>query len=120
MLALRRDLYLRVEEDEMKLACPASHCIALLRSLSSLPVPLLYVVGYSSTVLISAAHLDAWTVTLGGESETSPVVKIFPRRWLDIAGNRVREVWDAAVRSVVALVHSRPGISQVKWSTAEL
>ncbi len=58
-------------------------------------------------------------VSLGGESDASPVVKIFPRRWLDIAGNRVREVWDAAVRSVTALVHSRPGMCQVKWKPAE-
>ncbi|KLO19987.1 hypothetical protein SCHPADRAFT_816815 [Schizopora paradoxa] len=98
----------------MKMACPASQCTAILRALSSLAVPLLYVVGYSTTLFISAAHIDAWTVTLGGELDTSPVAKIFPRRWLDVAGNRVREVWDAAVRSIVALVHSRPGICQAE------
>lgn len=101
----------------MKTACTASQCIALVRALSSLSIPLLYVVGYSATILVSATHIDAWVVTLGGESDTSPVVKIFPRRWLDIAGNRVPEVWDAAVRSIIVLVHSRPGICQVSGSS---
>lgn len=102
------------------MACTSSQCVAVVRTLSSLSVPLLYAVGYTASVVVSAMHIGPWVVALGGETDASPVVKVFPRRWLDISGNRVREVWDAAVRSVIALIHSRPGICQVKYRPVEV
>ncbi len=75
------------------------------------PLPLLYWMGYSSPlVLVSAAHIRPWTVTLPSELQYS----IFPRRWIDISGAKLMEVWGAAVRAVIGTIVLRPGISQVR------
>ncbi|KAJ3736873.1 hypothetical protein DFJ43DRAFT_382574 [Lentinula guzmanii] len=73
----------------------------------------LYWVGYNSTLLVSAAHAGSWTVALSD----SPSIRVFPRRWLDIFGKKVIDVWEAALRAVIGAIISRPGISQseLRW-----
>lgn len=71
--------------------------------------PFLHWVGYNSTLLVSAAYAGSWTVALS----QSPVFRIFPRRWLDIFGKKVLDVWEAALRAVIGAIVSRPGLSQV-------
>ena len=36
-----------------------------------------------------------------------------PRRWIDIDGSQVSEVWEAGLRAFVGMIASRPGITQV-------
>ncbi|KAL5495552.1 hypothetical protein ACEPAI_1015 [Sanghuangporus weigelae] len=88
---------------------------SILHSLHTLRVPLLYLTGYNSTIVVSAKYTNAWTVTLPGSS--APVSRILPRRWLDLNGNLVKTVWESGLRAVVGLIHLRPGISQaeLRW-----
>ncbi|KAJ3764305.1 hypothetical protein EV360DRAFT_31693 [Lentinula raphanica] len=72
----------------------------------------LHWVGYNHTLLVSAAHAGSWTVLLS----ESPSIRVFPRRWLDIHGKKVIDVWEAALRAVIGAIVFRPGISQVSNS----
>lgn len=69
--------------------------------------------GYTSPKLVSAAYLQSWAVTISEE----PPMRVLPRRWLDIWGNKMFEVWQAATRAVTGIVFFRPGISQVSRSS---
>jgi len=80
-----------------------------IKELSKATVPLVYWTGYESLTLVTAPFIKHWSVTI---SEV-PLQRIFPRRWLDTEGRKIAEFWEAALRSVLGLVVSRPGISQV-------
>ena len=73
-------------------------------------IPQVYWAGYESLVLVSAHFIAEWGVTVSKD----PMSNIFPRRWLDIRGNKVPSFWHAALRAVMGSVIFRPGISQVK------
>ncbi|KAI0762701.1 hypothetical protein C8Q74DRAFT_1371700 [Fomes fomentarius] len=85
--------------------------------------PLAYWTGYAAVVLVSAGAIRPWTVTVyNTESADSPgsaerKSMLFPRRWLDIYGRKLSEVWEAALRAVLGIVLLRPGISQadIRW-----
>lgn len=76
-------------------------------------------------VLVSAHFLSYWTVVIRGPQDlqeiegsgaviaTAPLALIFPRRWLDVHGRRIAEIWEAACRAVMGIVIFRPGITQV-------
>jgi hypothetical protein len=72
-------------------------------------VPLIYSLGYASLSLVSALFVRGWSIQIS----ESPVVRIFPRRWLDTQGRQVVEYWQAALKAVLGLVVFRPGISEV-------
>lgn len=72
-------------------------------------VPLLYWVGYSSVVLVSAQYISKWSIAVSDD----PLINVLPRRWLDIQGTRVADFWRSALRAVMGLVVFRPGITQV-------
>ena len=74
-------------------------------------IPQLYWTGYESLILVSAHSIAKWGVTITKD----PMSSLFPRRWLDIKGNKVPSFWHAALRSVMGSVIFRPGISQVKY-----
>ena len=86
------------------------------------PVPLAHWTGYNVIVLVASSHIQKWTVTISGgqgeepESTSEPPQKamIFPRRWLDIYGRKLTEMWEAALRAVLGLVLLHPGVSQVR------
>lgn len=61
---------------------------------------------------MASSYLSDWTITAQGTS-TNHYIKFFPRRWIDITGRNVKEVWNAALRSVIGLVLQRPSLSQV-------
>ncbi|KAI0344000.1 hypothetical protein BDW22DRAFT_1355246 [Trametopsis cervina] len=92
--------------------------------------------GYKEVVLVSAHFLSYWTVVIPPSHETAlpaspteasqstvapalvePLVRVFPRRWLDVNGRILHEVWEAACRAVMGVVVFRPGISQaeLRW-----
>lgn len=80
-----------------------------IQELTKTTVPLIYWTGYASLALVSALFIRHWSVKVS----ESPLVRIFPRRWLDTEGRKVREFWEAALKAVLGLVIFRPGISQV-------
>jgi transcription factor C subunit 3 len=45
---------------------------------------------------------------------------MFPRRWLDIKGEKVPDIWQAAIRAVMGTIIFRPGILQVRFFHHEL
>ncbi|KAK0478540.1 hypothetical protein IW261DRAFT_1551813 [Armillaria novae-zelandiae] len=87
--------------------------LSVIQRLVEPPLPLLYWVGYSSVYLVSAAHIKTWTVTLPSET----LLNVFPRRWIDISGTKLVEVWEAALRAAIGTIVFRPGISQaeLRW-----
>ncbi len=86
------------------------------------PVPLAYWTGYNAVALVASACIRKWTVTISDsqeeepESTSEPLQKsmIFPRRWLDIYGRKLAEMWESALRAVLGLVLLHPGVSQVR------
>ncbi|KAI0823034.1 hypothetical protein BC628DRAFT_1365542 [Trametes gibbosa] len=105
-------------------AVPAATVKHVIQRITDAPVPLAHWTGYTAVVLVGAAHITPWAVVVpvseNTEARAVPSVKqmmIFPRRWLDIRGRKLREVWDAALRAVVGLVLLRPGISEaeIRW-----
>ncbi|KAJ3559601.1 hypothetical protein NM688_g245 [Phlebia brevispora] len=78
-------------------------------------VPLALWLGYHETVLVSSYHVALWSVVVA-ENNTH-CTRILPRRWLDIDGRNMSEVWDAARRAVIGIVLFHPGISQaeLRW-----
>lgn len=61
--------------------------------------------------LVSAAHMHPWTVI----TSEAPLTRMAPRRWLDISGRKMFDIWEAGIRAVTAMVLFRPGISQVSF-----
>ncbi|ESK95510.1 hypothetical protein Moror_12696 [Moniliophthora roreri MCA 2997] len=75
--------------------------------------PLLYWVGYTTPLLIGAAHMQQWTVVISLE----PMMRILPRRWMNINGYKMMNIWQAASRAVIGTIIFHPGISQyeLRW-----
>lgn len=73
-------------------------------------VPLVFWAGYTSPVLVSSAHLQNWSVVVS----QNPTMKILPRRWFDISGRKIADLWAAATRAVIGILVFRPGITQVR------
>ncbi|TFY76774.1 hypothetical protein EWM64_g7235, partial [Hericium alpestre] len=71
-------------------------------------IPLIHFTGYSYLVMVSASHIQPWTVIVSNE----PLTRILPRRWLDIRGTKMADVWEAALRAVIGVIIFRPGIRQ--------
>ncbi|EJD42971.1 hypothetical protein AURDEDRAFT_185760 [Auricularia subglabra TFB-10046 SS5] len=84
----------------------------LVRRLTSGPVALLFWTGYDNARLVHTNFTGHWTVQLGGDSDDAPLRKLLPRRWIDIRGRVIEDVWNAAVRAVSGLVQLRPGVTQ--------
>ena len=91
---------------------PRDVVMSIIERMTETSVPLLFWSGYSCAMLFSAVYLREWSVLISVE----PQVRIFPRRWLGLVGEKVLDVWDAALKAVVGLVIFRPGISQVRNS----
>nr|GAT43664.1 predicted protein [Mycena chlorophos] len=73
--------------------------------------PLVFWAGYSSLVLVASVHSRAWTVAI------SPEMRVFPRRWLDMTGNKLLDRWQAALRAVMGVLIFHPGTTQaqLRW-----
>jgi transcription factor C subunit 3 len=86
-----------------------TNLLDVVQELMKRTVPLIYWVGYASLSLVSALFVKSWSIKIS----ESPVVRIFPRRWLDTQGRQVVEYWQAALKAVLGLIIFRPGISEV-------
>ncbi|EJD04259.1 uncharacterized protein FOMMEDRAFT_106841 [Fomitiporia mediterranea MF3/22] len=111
----RSERGITIEELKGIVAAADGSLASIIHQLHTSRVPRVYVTGYDSTFVVSAKYIGSWTITLPGED--GPLTKVFPRRWLDITGDRISMVWEAGLRAVVGLVHLRPGISQaeLRW-----
>ncbi|KAI6046109.1 hypothetical protein EDC04DRAFT_1873655 [Pisolithus marmoratus] len=87
--------------------------LKIVQRMMLLTPPVLVMTGYTTPVVVSSEHCARWTVTLSED----PLTYVLPRRWLDVRGSRVDELWTAALRSVVGTVILRPGIPQaeLRW-----
>ncbi|KAI0786110.1 hypothetical protein C8Q75DRAFT_304194 [Abortiporus biennis] len=82
--------------------------------LSTCTIPLLFWTGYSDIVLVSSNYASKWSVALSSGTESKRVV---PKRWYDIHGRQIGEVWEAALRAVMSIILYKPGVSQteIRW-----
>ncbi|KAH9912240.1 uncharacterized protein BXZ73DRAFT_107525 [Epithele typhae] len=139
---LLTDINIVEDGEEAPAGITESTVFAVARRLTDGEVPLAHWTGYITPVLVSAMHLREWTVVVTGRNAAADDADgshthvegtdddagtaaranarksmLFPRRWLDIRGWKLTEVWDAALRAVLALVLLRPGISQaeIRW-----
>ncbi|KAH6916823.1 hypothetical protein BKA70DRAFT_313865 [Coprinopsis sp. MPI-PUGE-AT-0042] len=89
------------------------HAFEALHKAYTTEVPLLHWVGYTSLRLIAAEYASRWTVITSQE----PLQRTFPRRWLNIQGEKIGDFWQAALRAVCSLVVFRPGMAQseIRW-----
>jgi len=92
---------------------PRSLLFAILQRMTDASVPLIFWAGYTSLVLVSSAYLKSWSVIIS----QSPMTRIFPRRWFDISGRKIADLWAAATRAVIGVLVFRPGITQaeLRW-----
>lgn len=81
---------------------------SIVKRMTESPVPMLFWTGYSSLVLVSSAYIRNWTVLVS----ESPATRIFPRRWFDISGEKIAELWEAALKAVMGVIIFRPGVTQ--------
>ena len=94
----------------------------VVQRMSEGPIPLAHWTGYTAIVLVASACIRKWTVTISdsqeeeAESTSEPPQKsiVFPRRWLDIYGRKLADMWESALRAVLGLVLLHPGVSQVR------
>ncbi|KAJ7169467.1 hypothetical protein C8R46DRAFT_1088869 [Mycena filopes] len=97
----------------MKTKLPHGEVVAAVRRITECSVPPIFWAGYSSLVLVASSHLRAWTV----EISTEPLTRIFPRRWIDMTGAKVIDLWEAATRAVMGVLLFHPGVTQaqLRW-----
>ncbi|KAI8995421.1 hypothetical protein BD414DRAFT_410090 [Trametes punicea] len=90
---------------------------SVIQRMSDMAVPLAYWAGYAAIVLVHATHIKPWTVAVTDPENADLKLMVFPRRWLDIYGRKVHDLWDAAMRAAVGLILLRPGTSQaeIRW-----
>jgi hypothetical protein len=88
----------------------AAQIFSAVQKMTDAPTPLLFWSGYAHTVLISSTYLRSWSVVVSD----APLIRVFPRRWLNLYGARTDDVWEAALKAVVGVVIFRPGVSQVR------
>ncbi|KAM5532192.1 hypothetical protein V8D89_014148 [Ganoderma adspersum] len=97
---------------------------SVVQRMSEGPIPLAHWTGYTAIVLVASACIRKWTVTISDsqerpESTSEPSQKsiVFPRRWLDIYGRKLADMWESALRAVLGLVLLHPGVSQaeIRW-----
>lgn len=85
----------------------------VLRMLTAFPTPLCFWAGYRQQVLVHTAFMKNWTVLVSED----PPIRVQPRRWRDVNGTLVNDVWEAGCRAVVGVVVFRPGLSltEMRW-----
>lgn len=91
---------------------------ALIGRLIGASLPIAFWTGYNEVVLVSSQYVDEWSVVLA-QDDTS-CARAFPRRWLDIHGRRMNDIWDAACRAAVGTVLLHPAVSQVRHGSCNL
>ncbi|KAJ1300711.1 hypothetical protein OPQ81_002356 [Rhizoctonia solani] len=82
--------------------------------------PQAYALGYDQARIVSTQYLSDWVVeipTAIDEPNQMESKFIFPRRWLDIYGNMLEDIWTMAVRTVMGSFIYRPCMSELTLRT---
>lgn len=79
--------------------------------LTGAAIPLAFWTGYTRIVLMSSEFLDVWSVPI--PRSEGGLIRVFPRRWLDIHGGELTETLEAAHKAVVSVILFKPGVTQV-------
>ncbi|KAH9835845.1 uncharacterized protein C8Q71DRAFT_99456 [Rhodofomes roseus] len=89
--------------------------LAVLTRITHSDTPLAYWTGYTSMVLVATEHIRPWAVCISQGADGKAM--IHPRRWLDIAGRKIVDVWEAALRAIAGVILFRPGVTQaeIRW-----
>lgn len=99
-----------------------SQLAGLLAPLMGSPSSEIFWAGFDTARLVSTEHWQAWQcpaimlvqnnlgqlVPGGGE-----VIMVTPRKWVDIWGRRIEDVWKQAVECGKGWLMSRPGMTEV-------
>ncbi|VDB93398.1 unnamed protein product [Peniophora sp. CBMAI 1063] len=93
-----------------KLYSSVAELVPILELLLDATMPPVFNVGYSLQFLVAARYIRPWTATVSLE----PLSRVLPRRWLDIGGRRIPDVYEGAQRAVMSTILLRPGISQAE------
>ena len=114
-VCLRRIGQLLINGDaQMNSSLDRDRILAIIEAQIGSAIPLVYIVGYNCSRIVSAEYIGHWTVLTASEEG---IAKTFPRRWKDIHGEVVNEQWYAACRAVLGMVFVRPGstfVSRIK------
>ncbi|KAI5829674.1 hypothetical protein K523DRAFT_416530 [Schizophyllum commune Tattone D] len=96
-----------------KIIAPDEVLFGVIRTMADMDTPALFWAEYTPPKLVHSMFLSEWTVATSVE----PVKRVFPRRWIDIRGMKMMDLWEAALRAVMGVVLFRPGISQseLRW-----
>lgn len=101
------------------------HLASALAQLSDPAKAQVFWAGFDTARLVSTAYWQEWlcpAITLlqnehgqvvqGGGA----VIMCTPRKWVDIWGRRIDDVWDQAVDCVKGWLMSRPGMTEVSFN----
>lgn len=94
---------------------PPSMISRVIDRFTSATIPLAFWTGYTRIVLVSSKFLDAWTVPI--PRAEGMLIRVFPRRWLDIHGRELVDILEAAHKAVMSIVLFKPGVTQVSTSS---
>ncbi|KAJ7770882.1 hypothetical protein DFH07DRAFT_805534 [Mycena maculata] len=97
----------------VKTGLPEDVLFAAVGKIAEWAVPPMFWAGYASLVLVASSHLRNWTVQISPQ----PLTRIFPRRWIDMSGSKVIDLWEAAARAVIGVLVFHPGVTQaqLRW-----
>ncbi|KAF8604424.1 hypothetical protein BDV93DRAFT_522539 [Ceratobasidium sp. AG-I] len=99
----------------LPMSCIMELDTGMLRTLTKTLPPLVYALGYDQARIVSAFELDKWTVKVVPSTPSTSHASfksVFPRRWLDIHGNVIENIWTMAVRTVAGALMYRPSINE--------
>jgi len=92
-----------------------------INSFSTCSPPLVYCIAYGCTPrIISATYIRTWTAIIKTQSEhtgTTHETLVLPRRWRDIHGDTIYDIWRTALKAVFSTVINRPGIPESELVT---
>ncbi|EUC63046.1 B-block-binding subunit of tfiiic protein [Rhizoctonia solani AG-3 Rhs1AP] len=95
---------------------PNVNLLPTLAALTKANPPQAYALGYDQARIVSAQYLSDWAVEAasGNEEATQTESKfIFPRRWLDIYGNMLEDIWTMSIRAVTGAFMYRPCMNEL-------
>ena len=98
-------------QERLKTRLTESQALEVVHCLTQPNVPLAFWTGYQASFLVSGHFAEHWTVKIS--LPDVPIRKIFPRRWIDVNGHVISEIWRTGLRAITGTVLLHPGISQV-------
>ena len=106
-------------------------CVKMLTSSSG---PLAFWAGYAEpAVLVASQYVSAWAIKIpippietperpnplratepDADGQRGTFTYVFPRRWKDVHGRLLQNLWDAALKAVMSHIWLRPGVCEAR------